>query len=390
MTRQGLYRDPGHYAPFLSQRSMTGVIGVCLMALSTNAVLIQTITSDDSVLKNGVRVGVLLLAVFAMSLRRVMVPVGIFLMVLYSIVLVAVRQNPDQLSFIFIFVLALALFLVDERSLEKLLVMSSLAALLLVFVFLGLGITENTVQEFRNRMTFGTNGVPFFFNLVYGAFAMLLFYVHKHKLKRRSFLTLVTVGLSGYLFQLTDARGGFASLLLFVGLLYIVPALGRLGAFRVTTAFLPVIFLILAFFIAAQSQDVFIDKLLSYRPSLFRVFFESVDAGDVLLSSTVKQFGTVDSSYIHLLIGGGAILCVVFFFIFARAVFYLFSQKRFAELSFLIATCVYFNSESIMLRIENVFVIFFWYLILRYSSSWGRKSDATDPVKRVQSQPLPS
>jgi hypothetical protein len=296
--------------------------------------------------------------------------VGIVLLTIYSAVLLAVRQNPDQLSFVFIFVLIIALFAVKERSLDKAVMFASLASLGMVFVFLGLGITQNEVLNFRGRNTFGTNGVPFFYNLVYGAFGMLVFYFYKYKLRRRLLVMAGSVTITTHLFNLTDARGGYYSFIGFVALVFLVPALSRLGLFRFIAAILPVFCLMVSFYIASLWDSGAANQLLSIRPILFNRFLENLTPVDVFLSTSVKEFDRavtiVDNSYLHLLVGGGAAMCLVFFVIFAQSITNLFTAGRHVDVAFLIATCVYFNSESILLRIENMFVIYFWYLVLRY------------------------
>jgi hypothetical protein len=378
---------------------MTRIMMVCLLAIAINAVLIQTITAEDSALKNGVRVTVLCIAAFAMLLHNSRMPVGMVLMIIFSVMLLTWRQNPDQLTFIFVFILVPALFSVRERSLGKLVVFSSAVSLLLVFAFLVLGITQNEVTEFRGRNTFGTNGVPFFYNLVYGALTMLLVYVHKYKHKFRFLWTVAGVVLATHLFNLTDARGGYYAFLIFVGLLYTIPALGRVGLFRFITVILPIAFLCAAFYIASLYENSAANKLLSVRPTLYQRFVENLTAEDIFLSSTVKQFTRavtiVDNSYLHLLVGGGVVLSLVFFVIFAQAVARLYRMAKYVDVAFLIATCIYFNSESIMLRIENMFVIYFWYLIIRHSKPLIRIQDGMAlQAKRVKSSdkrpPAPS
>jgi hypothetical protein len=356
----------------LGDIGMTRVVMICLVALAINAVLIQTVAADDSVLNTAMRVGVLVLAALAVTLHAAPMPVGIVLLTIYSAVLLAVRQNPDQLSFVFIFVLIFALFAVRERSLDKAVMFASLASLgmVLVLVFLSLGITQNEVLDFRGRNTFGTNGVPFFYNLVYGAFGMLVFYFYKYKLRRRLLVMAGSVTLTTHLFNLTDARGECYSFIGFVALVFLVPALSRLGLFRFIAAMLPVICLMASFYIASLWDNGAANQLLSIWPILFNRFLENLTPVDVFLSTSVKEFDLavtiVDNSYLHLLVGGGAAMCLVFFVIFAQSITNLFKAGRHVDVAFLIATCVYFNSESILLRIENMFVIYFWYLVLRY------------------------
>lgn len=321
-------------------------------------------------LKTGVRVGVLALAALAVGLSVTKMPSGIMLLALHSAALLLLRGNPDQLSFIFIFVLTFALFAVKERSLEKAVVVASAGSLALVFAFLALGITQDVVLEPRSRHTFGTNGVPFFFNLVYGAFGMLVFYSYKYKLRGRGFVLAGSVAAASYLFSMTDARGGYLSFLGFVALLFMVPMLSQIAAFRFIAATLPVLCLAVSFYIATLWDNPEANALLSIRPILFERFISNLTLSDLFLSTSVKEFDRaitiVDNSYLHLLVGGGIVMCAAFLVIFYQAVKNLFKAGRHVDVAFILATCMYFNSESILLRIENMFVIFFWYLILRY------------------------
>lgn len=355
----------------LGRTGMTRVLFLCLMAIATNAVLIQTIVDENSMLKNLVRVGVLGVAAFAMIMHNSKLPIGYLLVIMFSVVLLVGRQNTDQLSIVFIFILVPALFAVRERSLGKIVAVSAVGSLVLIFALLAAGLTHNEINEFRGRSTFGTNGVPFFYNVVYGALTMALVYAHKYRLKLRLIWTVGAVALATHLFNLTDARGGYYAFLVFVGLLYTMPLLARIPPLRLVAKVLPVIFLVVAFYIASMWDNGAANLLLSNRPALYQRFIEGLTEWDYLLSSTVKALNTsttiVDNSYLHLLVGGGLIICTVFIVIFAQAVTKLFRMGKFVDAAFLIATCIYFNSESIMFRIENIFVIYFWYLVIRYS-----------------------
>jgi hypothetical protein len=61
-------------------------------------------------------------------------------------------------------------------------------------------------------------------------------------------------------------------------------------------------------------------------------------------------------------------MLVVFVCTFYRAVLRLVEERRNPEIAFLVATSVYFMSESTLVRIENPFTIFFWYLIIRWAT----------------------
>jgi len=351
---------------------MMPVLFLCLFAIAINAVLIQTVTTDDSSLKSAIRMGALGLVVVGIIFTNARVTTGIILLALYSLALLALRQNMDQLSYVFVFVLAIGMFAVEERRLEKTLMLASVGSLALVFVLLAGHVTTDVILEPRSRHTYGTNGVPFFYNLVYGAGVMAVAYAYKYRLRFRFLVLLGSIAAASYLFQQTDARGGYLAFVAFVVLLFIVPILARVYLFRVAVALLPALFLLFAFYLASLYQDDDANILWSFRPRLFQRFFENVGLSDFFLSTSVKYFDRavtiVDNSWIHLMVGGGAVLCLVFFIMYFRAVMNLFNAGRHVELAFIIATCIYFNSESIMLRIENMFAIYFWYLILRYTS----------------------
>lgn len=374
---------------------MTFVTFLCLAAIAVNAVLIQTVTSDDSLLKQGVRVGVLFLAAIGMLLYNSRFPLGLIMLMTACALFLVLRQNTDQLSLIFVFVLVPALFAVKERALVKMFMLTAAGSLLLIFALLASGITQNEVLEFRGRNTFGTNGVPFFYNVVYGALTLLLVYIHKFKLRLRHVWTLAALTLATHLFNLTDARGGYYAFLMFVALLYLMPLLGRISIVRGLTVLLPVGFLGTAFYIASLWDNGTANQLLSLRPILYQRFLESLTPSDFFFSSTVKQFSRavtiVDNSYLHLLVGGGITLFVIFVLMFGQAVLKMYRMGKFVDLAFIIATCIYFNSESIMLRIENIFVIYFWYLVIRYSTPLTRHRlvhDAHLPVWTTDPAPL--
>lgn len=358
---------------------MARVVLVCLLGLAVNAVLIQTVMSDESVAKQLVRAGVLGVAVYAIVVYNSRVPPWMVLLVCFSGILLILRGNPDQLSYIFVLLLVPALWSAEEWRVERAAVVASFASLGLVFAFLALGITQNEIVQPRSRMTFGTAGVPFFFNLVYGAFALLVLYVVKHRPRRWRLAVVGSVAATTYLFGQTDARGGYFAFLTFLVMLVAVPRLRRSGMFRGAVALLPAWLLAGSWLLAALSDDHYyaLNEPLSYRPMLYERFLDSVGLADVLLGAPVKSFPTaVDNSYIHLLVGGGLIMCGVFVVAFARAVRHLFEAGRHPEIAFLVATSLYFFSESLLVRIENVFVVYAWFLVLRYGLGHGDRDAA--------------
>ncbi|WP_141006150.1 hypothetical protein [Nocardioides humi] len=366
---------------------MSVAAGVALFGLAINAVLIQTVMTDpDSSIKQVVRTAVVLLAIFALFVGRTWVPAWIVILAVWSTSLMLLRGNIDQLSVVFVLLLTPVLWSLPERKATKLAWLASLVSLGLVLALLLAGVTHDSVLEFRGRHTFGTQGVPFFFNLVYGAASLVVLYAFKYRLRTR-FLTLALIlAIAHWFFTQTDARGGYLSFLIFLALIPLVRLFAKSLAFRTVASLSPVLFTAFAFVIASWSDDQRLNEILSFRPFLLHEFLMNIGISDILLSRSVKQIQetvaivrTVDNSYLHLIVGCGIVIAAVYFVAFYRAIRSMFAANRFVDISFLLATSIYFNSESILLRIENVFVIYAWYIVLLYSSPKQLASIVQDP-----------
>lgn len=346
---------------------MKKIVLLCLMTLSINAVLIQTVLDENSPLKNLVRISVLLFVVFVMLIRKQPMLVVLFLLIIVSSISLLMGNNFDQLSFIFVFLFIPFLLNQKQRDIEKYLLIGSFSSLGLVFLFLLMGVTQNEIEIFRNRMTYGTDGVPFFFNLVYGSFTILIVYVMKYFKRFRWIFVLLSAGAVTHFYLQTDIRGGYLAFIVFVVMLVISPITKYL---KHLIALIPVFALSISFYLATLGNDYYANQLLSYRPLLLHSFLEKINIIDILFSTSVKAFdnvAVVDNSYIHLLVGGGLLLSIGVGVLFYKAVLNLYKHKKYIEIAFVVSACVYFLTESLMVRIENMFVIYFWFLIIKYS-----------------------
>lgn len=371
---------------------MKKVVFLCLLTLSINAVLIQTITTDNFVLKNAIRIGILFLMVLCMLIAKQRILVVLFLLTNLSIILLLLGHNPDQLSFIFIFVFVQSLFLLKQREVEKYLLLSSVIALSLIFIFLLLGITENIILEYRNRMTFGTNGVPFFYNMVYGTFSLWIVYSRKYFRRFKVLITLISLTATTYFYIMTDLRGGYFAFITLIVLLHLVPLTSRLMLLRIGVALIPVVALVISFWIASLNKSIYANQLLSLRPIFLNNFFNNLTFKEIFLSASVKSSDTiniVDNSYLHLLVGGGLVISLTVGCLFFKAILNLYANKKYIEIAFIISTCLYFNSESIMVRMENMFVIYFWYLLIKYSLT-NVNAESEEPKNIQQNESNPS
>lgn len=355
---------------------MKKIIFICLTVLAVNSVLIQTII-PDGMFKNIIRITILLISMYCIIIKKKTIRISLLILTYLAAFFLLLTKNYDLLTFVFIFVFVQFLVIIKERDLEKYLLISSAVSISIIFLFLLFGITHNSIIDYRNRMTFGVNGVPFFYNVVYGFFSLLIVYSRKYFRKNRFIITIISIGFTTYFYLKTDVRGGFYSFLILIVLLYIIPKTRRIIGVKNLVGLIPLISIGLSLAIASFSNNYKVNMWLSLRPKLLSEFFRKLSLNDVLFSKSVKSFDStniVDNSYLHLLIGGGILITIIVIYIFYKAMINLYRLEKYTEISFIISTCIYFNMESIMVRVENMFVIYFWYLIIKYSSNSFKKN----------------
>lgn len=278
-----------------------------------------------------------------------------------------ISSNPDMFSFMFILIFVIAGAQLNDKGFLNACFYASAITFILIFIFLLAGVTEQYVREFRSRTTFGLNGIggpTLFFNYFFGFSALAI-------LKYRASIASVMfiLALNWYFFLATDSRAGALSILILVLLCTILKPLinARINAYLIGT--MPVLFLIIAFLLPFFLDNAFGNLILSNRPALFASLFSDLTFIDYLVGKSIKSydlFAIIDNSFLHLFVGLGALMYLIICSIFFQSVKRLYSQKRFLAVAFIISTVCYANMESILVRPENAFVLYFWYLILNY------------------------
>lgn len=352
-----------------------------IAALAINNVLIHTVTTpSNTLLKTGIRAAVIFCAILIIYFFRLEIPIIALYGALICAALMLLRENTDQLSCLYILVIFPTLWLIPPRALARAAVVCSYASFGLIIALLVTGVTANEVLEYRQRQTFGTDGIPFLMNIVYGAAALSIYYAIRYELKSRYFVTVICVAYTYYFYVNSDGRGGLYFLLLFVALAFTMPIIIRNPGLSALIALLPIILLGAAFWLSLQAKDASLNSLLSYRPERYSSFMNSISTGDLLFGQSVKEsdrIKSLDNSYLHLLIGLSLPIFILVCGTWARATHSMALKRRPTELAFICATAAYGFSESILLRTENVFILFFWVLILQFSASANSKSSGS-------------
>ncbi|MFI5429462.1 hypothetical protein [Aeromicrobium sp. UC242_57] len=185
----------------------------------------------------------------------------------------------------FVLILVPALGVLPERQVELSLVVASLVSLALIFLFLVSGVTQDVVLMPRERHTFGTDGVPFFYNVVFGAASLVILYVFKYRKRGRWVILGTALLVATQLFFATDARGGYYALLGFVALLFLIPTLARSAIARTLVAMFPLVVLATSLSLVRFSEDVSVNEFFSYRPALYQRFIQRSGLEDLLLAT---------------------------------------------------------------------------------------------------------
>lgn len=360
------------------ERIFKFIILNCFMLLSVNSVLIQTILLDNNSVKNIIRLFVMLLLVFIILIKKIKINTNIMIILFFISILFLITKNMDLITYIFLFILVQLLIRLEDKIVLKYLTISSIVGFSLIFIFLLLGVTQNEILEYRNRMTFGvgnitTNRIPFFYNMVYGTFTLIIMFINKYYKESNYFKIMIyisTIALATYFNIKTNLRGGYLCFIIFIILTWVIPKIYKIRLLKNIVCVIPIIMFASSFMIASFHDNPYLDKLLSYRPTYINNFIENINIGYILLSKSVKSMDTiniVDNSYLHIFIGGGIVIFLIVLFLYFISVNNLYKLNYFNEIAFIIATSIYFNIESIAVRIENMFVIYWWYLIINYS-----------------------
>ena len=360
----------------------TWLMLLSLLIMAANSVAVQTIATEGGAVRQVPRLVALLLAVAAIGVAR-MRPDRMFVALAAAAVGGALLGgNSDQISFVYAAVMAVALMTVPLRRATTVVAIASALALALIFLFLVVGLTEDRVIEWRERRTFGVASVPYLYNVVYGALGMFRLWSVRLALRWRLVGVVVTLGLATWFFLETDARAGYLSYLALTVLLLVPTVVWRNRVVQTCLALLPVAFLVGALGLASQSGNAQANTIFSNRPILFNMFLESLSPWDVLLSRSVKaldQGNIVDNSYLHLAVGGGIVVCALVLVIHFRALPALIRAGHHREVALMVSLALYFNMESILVRLDQVFIIFYWYLLAlgwRLHSTSGREPTA--------------
>lgn len=361
-----------------------------LLVMAANSVAIQTFATDPGPWRQVPRLLSLAVAVVVIWAARVKVEwiaAGILVAALVGGV---VSRNSDQLSYVFVVIIAVALTAVSERRAIALAAIACVGAFALVFVLLAVGVSTDSVVEIRSRRTFGVASIGFIYNVVFGACALVCTWATRFTWPLRYGALAVTLAVATWFYLETDARAGYLSFLAFVVFSVVPIVVWRSRVVCTLLALAPVLFLAAAAVLAGLSDNPTANSILSNRPIFWGLLVDDLSVRDVLLSRSVKALDTsniVDNSYLHLLVGGGVAVTALFIVLHFKAIAALARAGMNVELALIASLALYFNMESILVRPDLVFIIFYWHLLMR---GWALSRQQTHAPADMTDEQVPA
>lgn len=353
----------------MNNKISIGVAYLCFFVLGLNAILIEILYLDSFLEKNIIRILVGIIFVLHVALVQKAIDPLPLICAIALLTLSLISQNPDQLSLIYVLIIVQSTANIELHKIINMLFVISIIILAIVFILLALGITSNEIQAFRERSTYGLNGVggpTLFYNLLFSFLALGTIAIHgPYEKYFRIFSILCAI----YFYLTTDTRGGALSFLFFMIFIYTLPLLLRIKPVCLLIKLTPIILLSLTLLAMLSYDDYFFNTLLSNRPYLYYILLSNTTLLEFIFGASVKQYdltSIVDNSYLHILIGGGLLVFISWSISFYKSMSLLISKMDIKLIAFLLATSLYLFVESLAVRIENLFIILYWLILIRH------------------------
>jgi hypothetical protein len=278
------------------------------------------------------------------------------MMLIYFCIILFFNLNLTTLNFIFLVIIMFYLHVIRTNQNEIItnLFWASIVVLFLYSLCYLLGYTSDNFTEIggRVRYSFGFTNANKVGAIAYSTFVITYLYC----IPKRSFiLFFIVASACVYCAIMSDSRTAILSILIF----FILCQLKFIKKLQKMIVLLPLLCLLLSFYIANQSDNAVLNLVLSNRPVDFNDFLRSTTYMNYFVGAPIGDF-RVDNSYLVGFFSVGLIGMVVFLFLFLNS---LNSAKSIMDLALIVSLLLYGLFESLIVRVEFPIVILFYYLI---------------------------
>jgi hypothetical protein len=251
----------------------------------------------------------------------------------------------------------------------------SVVTIVAMFYLLGLGILENTGKIYnlnggRLRYDFGWGNPNFLSMFVGSTLLLLLYYINYFNKNNLYVLSLLLVPVLYFTYLATGTKTFIVAWVLFYLTVIFKPLFINKTTIKIILL-LPLLLLAFFYWAAMNYDNTFvktIDVMLTGRIGLYNLFLTQTTNTSLLLGDVkfVRSFDKpLDSAYISLLLTGGIISFLVFYFIYLKGVNFLFLQKDYLAISMVTYYLVYGVTEMMFLSILCIPNLLFWILLSR-------------------------
>lgn len=271
--------------------------------------------------------------------------------------------NSIAMNIGFIVFVVICLKRMSFRMIVNYVFIALLASIIIAFVMLLLGITQNSVDiaDDRQRATFGFSNVNAFTTLLYSFFTMAMY-----KSRAKPWLKYITcAGFSYLAYVFTDTRTLIAAVSVFILSHGLFVLLHRRVILKYISAFLlllPIAFMQSSVFIADNYP--ILDFLLSFRPSYNAALFKAMSLTNYLFGGVSPAEGnTIDNSFLLMESAVGLPFLLFITWLAYRKLIASIDAFSPATYSFILSFWYFSYSESSLVRPESIIGLVFWLLI---------------------------
>jgi len=333
---------------------------------------------------------VLLGAVILLNIKDIKYKQEELFILIFSLILLVFFYKEDLLNFIYILIFIIVIRkLLNYEKLVKTLFNSTIASVLLIFIFLILGISVGEVwvhssdlsyvsqdlsllfdkpEEFRVRFNFGMNHPNSFAAIIVSLISLLFLMKPNRKVFFVNFIIAVIT------FYFTDSK----NILYFMLCMYLVYFIIKYVKHSLVSMikYTPIIFVILSIGLPLLLSNTVVNQLLSGRLTLWNSLYKDSSFTDFIVGKSIDAY-TIDNGFIHILYAGGFLLLAYFIKQSTESIEYYYTEQKIAIVACIIGILIYNFVEAYLLRFENGATILLWWLIFTAKSEINMKSIPT-------------
>ncbi len=270
-------------------------------------------------------------------------------------------QGTLTINIAFLLVAGMCLSQINEEIIYKYMNIINMVVLIIVVFSLltGFEVSERIVTDGRTREDFGFDNVNSAGLLIYSIVSV--FVLSSKKIK--TYHAILAIALVVFVYMRTNSRTSFYGT---VALLVLQPIFSVIP-YYIKKIFLPIacflMFISPLFWLTPGMQTHEMNLKYSFRPWLFKVYFESISRRIFLFGGNTAQ--DVDNFYLVFLGNAGIILYVGLLFMLIMNIIKLSKNNDNKRLAFIFSSLIIAITETSLIRPEIMSMLAFWVMLFR-------------------------